>query len=87
LSGGEKQRIAIARTILKGPPILVLDEATSALDSHTERDIQNNRGQAQKNALPGVKAYKRILVVRLHDEKNDRRNNCEVGECPRNIVR
>ncbi|MGH8029240.1 MAG: ABCB family ABC transporter ATP-binding protein/permease, partial [Arenimonas sp.] len=41
LSGGEKQRVAIARTILKGPPILVLDEATSALDSHTESEIQD----------------------------------------------
>ncbi|MDP3316878.1 MAG: ABC transporter ATP-binding protein/permease, partial [Devosia sp.] len=41
LSGGEKQRVAIARTILKAPPILVLDEATSALDSHTEKEIQD----------------------------------------------
>jgi ATP-binding cassette subfamily B protein len=40
LSGGEKQRVGIARTILKDPPILVLDEATSALDTETERDIQ-----------------------------------------------
>jgi ATP-binding cassette subfamily B protein len=41
LSGGEKQRVAIARTILKNPPILILDEATSALDTRTERDIQD----------------------------------------------
>ncbi len=55
LSGGEKQRVAIARTILKAPPILVLDEATSALDSHTERDIQD--------ALDGVARNRTTLVI------------------------
>jgi len=55
LSGGEKQRVAIARTILKGPPILMLDEATSALDSHTEREIQD--------ALDKVAASRTSLVI------------------------
>ena len=55
LSGGEKQRVAIARTILKGPPILVLDEATSALDSHTEHEIQE--------ALDGVSRNRTSLVI------------------------
>ncbi|TRM69749.1 P-loop containing nucleoside triphosphate hydrolase protein [Schizophyllum amplum] len=49
LSGGEKQRIAIARTLLKNPPILLLDEATSALDTSTEKDIQN----ALQNLMTG----------------------------------
>jgi ATP-binding cassette subfamily B protein len=55
LSGGEKQRVAIARTILKSPPILVLDEATSALDSHTEKEIQD--------ALDGVSKDRTTLVI------------------------
>ena len=49
LSGGEKQRVAIARTILKGPPILLLDEATSALDSHTEKEIQDALDRVSRN--------------------------------------
>lgn len=46
LSGGEKQRVAIARTILKSPKFVLLDEATSALDTHTERNIQVSKSKA-----------------------------------------
>jgi ATP-binding cassette, subfamily B, heavy metal transporter len=63
LSGGEKQRVAIARTILKAPPILILDEATSALDSHTEKDIQDALERVARNRTSLVIAHRLSTVV------------------------
>ncbi|MBN9598579.1 MAG: ABC transporter ATP-binding protein/permease [Afipia sp.] len=63
LSGGEKQRVAIARTILKAPPILVLDEATSALDSHTEQEIQNELEKVSRNRTSLVIAHRLSTIV------------------------
>jgi ATP-binding cassette subfamily B protein len=66
LSGGEKQRVAIARTILKAPPILILDEATSALDSHTERDIQSALDTVAQNRTTLVIAHRLSTVIKAH---------------------
>lgn len=63
LSGGEKQRVAIARTILKAPPILILDEATSALDSHTEKEIQDALDRVARNRTTLVIAHRLSTIV------------------------
>ena len=63
LSGGEKQRVAIARTILKSPSILILDEATSALDTKTERDIQAALDEVSRNRTTVVIAHRLSTVV------------------------
>ncbi len=63
LSGGEKQRVAIARTILKNPPILLLDEATSALDTGTEREIQSALNEISRDRTALVIAHRLSTVV------------------------
>lgn len=67
LSGGEKQRVAIARTLLKNPPIVIFDEATSALDSANERAIQTELKSAAHNKTTLVIAHRLSTVVDAHE--------------------
>ncbi|MDD3018560.1 MAG: ABC transporter ATP-binding protein/permease [Comamonas sp.] len=67
LSGGEKQRVAIARTLLKNPPILIFDEATSALDSANERAIQNELRTVAQGKTTLVVAHRLSTVVEAHE--------------------
>jgi ATP-binding cassette, subfamily B, heavy metal transporter len=63
LSGGEKQRVAIARTLLKNPPLMIFDEATSALDSANERAIQAELAQAAQGRTTLVIAHRLSTVI------------------------
>ena len=67
LSGGEKQRVAIARTLLKNPPVVIFDEATSALDSANERAIQAELRTAAQNKTTLVIAHRLSTVVEAHE--------------------
>ncbi|HEX6361988.1 MAG TPA: ATP-binding cassette domain-containing protein, partial [Albitalea sp.] len=66
LSGGEKQRVAIARTLLKNPPVMIFDEATSALDSANERAIQAELQGVSRNKTTLVIAHRLSTVVEAH---------------------
>ena len=65
LSGGEKQRVAIARTLLKAPHIVLLDEATSALDTQTERNIQVNVDMSVLQVFQAAKVFLWAVVQKI----------------------
>lgn len=66
LSGGEKQRVAIARTILKNPAIIMLDEATSALDTQTERNIQSSLMKVCQGRSTVIVAHRLSTIIHAH---------------------
>ena len=72
LSGGEKQRVAIARTILKGPPVLLLDEATSSLDTYTEQEIQTALKDVSQNRTTLVIAHRLSTVIDADEDHRAR---------------
>ena len=79
LSGGEKQRVAIARTLLKNPPILILDEATSALDSRTEAEILDTLEAIERGRTLSTNARRRAQRQQMRRPPGRRESSTQGG--------